>query len=98
MCDLSLEGQKNYTIVMDGNLAVINAWKKAFPGMRRVLCTVHFCDNIERKLLYDMPTKLDKKVIKDIMTTIKGGEGMFGLLDSTSSCIDSDLEIFRRRW
>lgn len=56
-----------------------------FPKMKHLLCTNHFCKNIEDKMKYRLPKSTTAEQRRSVLELFNGaGGGSRGLLDSST--------------
>lgn len=79
----------------DGEQAIVNAAKEAFPFAVHLRCANHLKDNITdhlRKLL--LPDAVVKDVVRDIFST----SSERGLIHATAQEFDAKLSVLEKRW
>lgn len=95
---LSASDEAKYTIVTDGEIPLIQAWRTVFPHINLLLCYNHCHQNIKDQLSYRMPQSVTKEARDEVMTTICGSGAYRGLMDLDQNEINDALPKLYRAW
>ncbi len=92
--NLSDQEQEKYTIITDGDAPLIKAWMLTFSNLKQLLCSIHFCKNIEDKMKYQLHKRPSPEQMADVMRLFQGTTTLRGIIDMTKQkLLDTEEKI-----